>query len=180
MEELIHVPLLLRVPGTGKKELAKSPFSLLHLGPTLLSAVDIAAPPAFQGRSYWPEVKEGAGWDMPAISECVQGCSNPYRRENRLGPRVLSVREARFKLTLNFHPDDESLFDLLYDLESDPGEQVPLAPSVQKAVRGRLLQSARDHLRRFVDERNRRDEVQTRLRDLRLEWARPSQPSVAG
>jgi arylsulfatase A-like enzyme len=176
MEELIHVPLLLRVPGTGKKELAKSPFSLLHLAPTLLEAMDVAAPAAFQGRSYWPEVKNGSGWDTPAISECVEGCSNPYRRENRMGPRVLSVREARFKLTVHSGPAAENL----YDLESDPGEQVPLAASAQKAVRGRLLQIARDHLRRSVDGRNQRDEVQARLRELRLEWARPSQQSVAG
>jgi arylsulfatase A-like enzyme len=176
MEELIHVPLLLRVPGSQKKELAKSPFSLLHLAPTLLDAVDVAAPAAFRGRSYWPEVTRGSGWDTPAISECVEGCSNPYRRENRMGPRVLSVREKRFKLTLHPGPAAENL----YDLESDPGEQSPLAPSAQKAVRRRLLEVAREHLRSSTGRRNQRDEVQARLRDLRLEWARPSQPSVAG
>src|SRR5579864_200223 len=37
-EELIHVPLLLRVPGTEKRDASKSPFSMIHLAPTLLDA----------------------------------------------------------------------------------------------------------------------------------------------
>ena len=43
-EELIHVPLLLRVPRAAKREVAHSPFSLLHLSPTLLDAAQVAVP----------------------------------------------------------------------------------------------------------------------------------------
>ena len=172
MEELIHVPLLLRVPGSTKKEVAKSPFSLLHLAPTLLDAAQLPAPSAFQGRSRWGDVREGTSFDGVAISECVAGCTNPFHREGRLGSRVLSVRESRFKLTLQFDPPAEHL----YDLEADPGEQAPLAPTAQKAVRRRLLEIAREHLQQSSEARDQRLRLRARVRDLQLEWTRPFPP----
>jgi len=165
MEELIHVPLLLRVAGSAKKEVAKAPFSLLHLAPTLLDAAQLPAPTEFHGRSHWDDVRRGASFDSVAMSECVTGCTNPFRPNKRLGPRVLSVRESRFKLVLQFDPPAEHL----YDLEADPGEQAPLAPAAQKPVRRRLLEVAREHLQRSRNEKTR---VRARLRDLQLEWTR--------
>jgi arylsulfatase A-like enzyme len=170
MEELIHVPLLLRVPGSAKQEVTKSPFSLLHLAPTLLEAAQLPAPAGFQGRSYWEQLRKGEPFDGFAISECVAGCTNPFRSDNRMGPRVLSVRESRYKLVLHFDP---AAVDL-YDLEADPGEQAPLAPAAQKAVRRRLLEIAREHLRRSNQQRDGRTRVQARLRELQLEWKTPA------
>jgi arylsulfatase A-like enzyme len=172
MEELIHVPLLLRVPGSGKTEVAKSPFSLMDLAPTLLAAAQLPAPAEFLGRSRWDDLRQGNSFDGVAISECVSGCTNPFRREGRLGPRVLSVREARFKLLLQFDPPAEQL----YDLEADPGEQAPLAPTAQMAVRRRLLEAAREHLLRSSGQRDQQMRLRACLRDLQLEWTRPSAP----
>lgn len=166
MEELIHVPLLLRVPGNAKREVAQSPFSLIHLAPTLLDAAQVAVPSEFQGSSYWPQVREGQSYDAVAISECVAGCTNPFRPGNRLGPRVLSVREARYKLTLHFDPREEHL----YDLEADPGEHAPLAVTSSKPVRRRLLEIAHAHLQRSIGQRDLEARTQVRLRDLQLEW----------
>lgn len=166
MEELIRVPLLLRVPGTTPKALSRSPFSLLHLGPTLLEAAELPSPDAFQGHSHWPEVRTGGNWESPAIAECVAGCTNPFRPDNRLGPRVLVVRELRYKLMLHFDPPAERL----YDLEADPHEQSPLPAGVEKAVRRRLLEAARDHLRRSVSDRDPQPRLRSRLRELQLEW----------
>jgi arylsulfatase A-like enzyme len=170
MEELIHVPLLLRVPGRAKQEVAKSPFSLLHLAPTLLEAAQLPAPAGFQGRSYWEQLRKGENFDGFAISECVAGCTNPFRPDNRMGSRVLSVRESRFKLVLHFDPVAENL----YDLEADPGEQAPLAPTAQKAVRRRMLEIAREHLQRSNQQREWRTRLQARLRELQLEWKKPA------
>jgi len=169
MEELIHVPLLVRVPGSTKKVLGKNPFSLVHLAPTLLGAARVPAEATFQGRNFWPDMEAGA--DEVAIAECVAGCTNPFWRENRMGPRVLAVRDARYKLLLHFDPATE----YLYDLEADPGERVPLASEAQRPVRRRLLEAAREHLRAASDPQvsNQRARTQTRLRELRLEWARP-------
>jgi arylsulfatase A-like enzyme len=174
MEELIHVPLLLRVPGASKRQLSKSPFSLLHLAPTLLDAAQVPIPPAFQGRSHWQSIRNGGSYDEVAISECVDGCTNPFRRENRMGSRVLAVREARFKLILHFHPVAEHL----YDLDADPREQKPLPPTAEEAVRRRLLEAARGHLQRSVAERDPGARLQARLRDLRLEWNKPAEKAL--
>lgn len=169
-EELIRVPLLLRVPGAKKMSVGKSPFSLLHLAPTLLDAAHQSVPAEFHGRSYWPEWQTGKEGETPAISECVAGCTNPFHRSNRLGSRILSVRELRFKLVVRFEPFSEEL----YDLESDPAERSPLPSTMHKPVRRRLLEVARDHLRRSSDQRDMRTRLRARLRDLRLEWKTPA------
>ena len=166
MEELIHVPLLLRVPGSEKKEVAKSPFSLLHLAPTLLDTAELSAPPTFQGTSQWGHLRQGEDLDSVAISECVAGCTDPFHRQNRMGPRLLSVRESRYKLVLRF----DSAAEDLYDLAADPGEQAPLAAGTQKPVRRRLLEVAREHLHRSSKHRDLGARVRARLRELRLEW----------
>jgi arylsulfatase A-like enzyme len=167
-EELIRVPLLLRVPGIQKTELPNSPFSLLHLGPTLLDAADAAIPSAFRGQSYWRKLLQGENWDEVAISESVAGCTNPFRRQNRLGPRVLVVRERRFKLLLHF----DARAECLYDLETDREEKAMLAPSVGKPERRRLLEAARQHLQDLTSKRDPAVRLSALLRDLRLEWAK--------
>ena len=172
MEEVIRVPLLLRVPGSEKRETKSSPFSMIHLAPTLLDAAQVPVPDSFQGRSQWPQLRDGLGHDGVAISECVAGCTNPFHPGNRMGSRVLSVREARFKLVLYFDPPAEHL----YDLDADPSERAPLPDEVEKPVRRRLLQVAREHLRRPMDDRAR---VQARLREHRLEWSTPAPKASA-
>ncbi len=165
-DELIHVPLLVRLPEAMPKALSKSPFSHLHLAPTLLEAAGVAVPDSFQGRSFWREVRAGTQWDGAAISESVAGCTNPFRRENRLGHRVLAVREARFQLMINFDPVQERL----YDLEADPGERSPLPAGAEKAVRRRLLEVAREHLERSRAKSDVSAPLRSRLRELQLEW----------
>ena len=169
-EELIRVPLLLRVPGIQKTKVGNSPFSLVHFAPTLLDAVHQPVPAEFRGRSYWPELQQGREQDTFAVSECVAGCTNPFYRKNRLGPRVLSVRDSRFKLVLHFETSSEAL----YDLESDPAEKAPLPPTIHGQVRVRLLEIARDHLRRSNDSRAVQMRIRSRLRDLQLEWKTPA------
>jgi len=166
MEELIHVPLLLRIPGVSKREVSKAPFSLIHLAPTLLDAVQLTAPVEFHGRSRFGALQRGERFEGVALSECVAGCTNPFHAENRIGPRVLSVREARYKLVLHFDPVAEDL----YDLEADPGEQTPLASTEQKAVRRRLLEIAREHLKQAIAHQESPARVQALLRDLQIEW----------
>ena len=90
-----------------------------------------------------------------------------------MGPRVLSVRESRYKLVLQFGPGAENLVaENLYDLDADPGEQAPLEPVAQKPVRRRLLEIAREHLQRTSERRDCGTRVSARLREVQLEWAR--------
>lgn len=165
-EELIRVPLLLRAPGVAAVQ-ARDPFSLLHLAPTLLDSVDLPAASDFRGRSQWARVRSGETLGDAAIVECIARCSNPFRQRDRMGPRVLAVRDARYKLVL----DMESSTETLFDLEADAGEKCPLSPSSGISVRRRLLERARQHLAESPQLRDPDHRLGARLRDIQLEWA---------
>jgi arylsulfatase A-like enzyme len=158
-EQMIHVPLLLRMEGLSGMRIADSPFSLIHLAPTLLEAVDVPVPGTFQGRSHWKQISVGTLAAEPAISELVGIEGNPMRQEDRLQPRVLAVRDIRYKLVIRFKENTDSL----YDLQSDPGEHSPLPNSVSIRDRVRLLQVARTHL-----EKSRKDQRAELTLDARL------------
>jgi arylsulfatase A-like enzyme len=164
MEELIRVPLLLRVPGVDETEIKNSPFSLLHLPPTLLAIAGVEAPSSFRGRSHWNPARKAMESGEVAISESVANCTNPVRWQNRFGARSLAVRESRFKLTVDFATASERL----YDLDADPGEQIPLRDDAEKPARRRLLERAREHLRQSVVDRDQLTRARSQLRDLRL------------
>ncbi len=172
-EELIRVPMLLRVPDSAKKELSPSPFSLVDLSPTLMDAAQVPESANCSGRSRWQQILHGESWNEPAVVECVAECTNPFHRENRFGPRLLAVRERRYKLILASEPPGDQLFDL----EADPAERSPLPPHAAKPVRRRLLEFARTHVSNSVQCRDSALLLKARLRDLRLEWAQPMQPS---
>ena len=169
-EELLRVPLLIRAPGLSSNSTQRSPFSLLHLAPTLLDAAGLSAPAAFQGRSHWALLQRAEDWNAPAIAESVAGCTNPFHPENRFGARVLAVREGRYKLCLSLH---SPLVADLFDLEADPAERLPLPTGEAREPRRRLLQLALAHVVQSRVQRDSRAQLAARLRDLQLEWANP-------
>lgn len=163
-EELVRVPLLLRVPELTQTGTMTAPFSLLHLAPTLLDLVEVAVPRSFQGRSHSALLGTGKSGEMDAVIECIPGCNNPFVVKDRLQSRLLAVREARYKMVLDFN----SVTEQLYDLDDDPGELRPLPPGAQKPVRRRLLDRARQHLSDSVHSQDAEYRLAARLRDLRL------------
>jgi arylsulfatase A-like enzyme len=167
-DELVRVPLLLRVPGGEKNTSADEPFSLVHLAPTLLEAMDHAVPAGFRGRSRWTQLQNGQNWDGPEITECIAGCNNPYRLEERVGARILAARDSQYQLVLDFRTGKAELFDL----KADPKQRSPLPPDAAKRVRRSLLEAAREHVARSIRSRNEEDLLRVRLREVRLEWAR--------
>ncbi len=172
-EELVRVPLLLHgrcLPHAGT---VTTPFSLIHLAPTLLDLAGIAVPGSFRGRSHASLLKNAGAWDSDAIIECIAGCSNPFVAENRLQERVLAVREARYKMVLDFKSSGEQLFDL----QADPCELRPLPLNEQKPARKRLLERARQHLSDSFRSRTDERRMAAQLRDLRLEWTNPVIPA---
>ena len=143
-EQLIHVPLLMHVPQAAGAHLSEAPFSLIHLAPTLLEALGVAAPESFQGQSYWQRISSGKLPIEPAIAECVAGCSNPMRVADRMRCALLAVRERDYKLVLDF----KEKIDWMYDLKKDPKENSPLPIDAARAERGRLLRAARTHIQK--------------------------------
>jgi choline-sulfatase len=61
-DETLHVPLLIKLPGTGSAHpVIESRVGLVDIAPTLLEEAEIAAPAAMQGRSLVELMKLGAG-----------------------------------------------------------------------------------------------------------------------
>jgi arylsulfatase A-like enzyme len=173
-EEIVHVPLLIRVPGEsggrGPGKVPASPMSHVHLAPTLLASMGVPAPAAFRGRSLWTNLRNGIAWDDPAMIECAYGCTNPFRTENRSAPRLLGVRDARFKLVMRI---EAGATEEVYDLEADPGEENPRVGGYGVEARRHLLQAAREHLLRTVADRDSEMRLQARLRDVQAEIFSP-------
>jgi arylsulfatase A-like enzyme len=156
------------MPGT--------PRSLLHLAPTLLDILGLTAPPEFEGRSMLTDSHEGTDAD-PAVVEVVEGCTNPLRPRDRIGPRLLAVRDASYKLVFHFGGRREELFDL----QSDPGERAPLPPDTARSERRRLLQIAKDHLARSSQTAQSPLRLSAKVRELRrrLEKDRTEESSAS-
>ncbi len=172
-EELIHVPMLLRVPGKSQVQAVQSQFSFLDLAPTLLAALDIPAPASFRGRARWKELQNGRSWQEPVITESIAGCHDPLF-ESPVSSRVLAIREGRYKLVFDFGSKSEFLFDL----ELDPGERHPLARDAEGTVRRRLLDLARRDIEDSLQSRDPEARLRARLRDLRFgnNFRLPSHP----
>ena len=165
-EEIAHVPLMIRVPGQQKTTVGPSPFSQLHLAPTLIDVLDVKAPAGFRGRSLWPNLRDEISWDEPAMMECSYGCANPFRVEGRMGARLLGIREGRYKLVFRLEP---GATETLYDLQADPGEQRPINDGSEIETRRRLLRVAQEELAKVAAEREPVARLRSRLRDFRLE-----------
>ncbi len=179
-ESLIHVPLLLRSPEIPGGRISQSPFSLIHLAPTLLEAAGVAVPDSFKGRSYWTQISAGTLPSEPAIAELVAMEGNPLQRDDRMRPRVLAIRDSRYKLVIGFKESTDSL----YDLQNDPGEKSPLPIGTLIRERVQLLQVARTHLVKSRQDRNAEFALGARLREIKqtlgAKHGQAAAPTVAG
>ena len=167
-EELIRVPLLMRVPGDSRGRDVNRPIGLIDLAPTLFDALDIPAPAGFRGRSCWGKLKNNEDWDWPVLTESAYGCTNPFRAETRLASRMLSVRKGVYKLVMNFATGSDHLFEL----RSDPGEVNPLPAGTAGDVRKQLLQCAKKHVAESLKSRDLGLRFASQARQLRSEWGR--------
>ncbi len=119
-DEVVHVPLIVRLPGGGQAgRVVETPVELIDIPNTILSLLDIATPETFQGQSRSHLLSGPTPPGEPAI---VYGEITRYNRKQY-------VRNARHKL---IHTDDIGVNARgipvkagyeLYDLFDDPAEQ---------------------------------------------------------
>ena len=125
-EEVLRVPLLLRVPGAEPRRVAE-PVGTIDLAPTLLELLGAAPFEVSQGCSLVP-LLEGREEDLPPLfAEIRRAGKNDWQ----------SWIEGRWKLIHDL--TNERL--LLFDLQTDPGEQHDLAaerPDLVTAMNARL------------------------------------------
>ena len=106
-EELVHVPLILYLPGESPQRIPEI-VSIMDLGPTILDIAGISKPEGLAGRSL---VAPRDGRDPPtAIGELL--------RPKTLVVRAWYVRQGEFKMIMNAKGEK------LYHLTTDPSEDV--------------------------------------------------------
>jgi arylsulfatase A-like enzyme len=173
-DEVVRVPLLIRVPqsetklekSSTNKNMSANPFSHLHLAPTLLNILGVPAPQSFRGTSLWRNLQQGTSRDTPSVTECVYGCTNPFRTQSRIAPRLLSVRNLSHKLVIKVSSGATEEF---YDLQADPRETKPLPAVTEKDARKQLLQAAWAHMQQTISNKDATKRLRLRLRDIQVQ-----------
>jgi arylsulfatase A-like enzyme len=135
--ELLHVPFVLRLPGLAPRRV-KEPVSMIDVAPTVLDALRIPSPDAFQGESLMPMLNGGRRRERTLFAEL---------QNDRARPRKFAAREGALEYIATVRwPQDQGepvLKEELYDLAADPTEKHDLkgAPG-----RERLREQARRYL----------------------------------
>lgn len=144
-DELVHVPLIVRVPGlTPAPRRLESSVGLVDVPATILDVLGEPVPEEMSGRSLWPSLR-GAGESAPSSS--VAGFMEHWR----------SVSSGRLKLITR--PGGRVA---LYDLVTDPDElhdvsaERPLALAFMRGLLGLRLADTRPEGTRSESARPRR------------------------
>jgi arylsulfatase A-like enzyme len=160
-DEILKVPLIIRLPGGPAGQVIRQQVRLLDLMPTILGLCGCPAPSALMGASLVPLwMQREADYDGEvAISEMRR---DPWHR--------IAVRTEAFKYIWDSkRPEQPTLFDL----QADPGEQRNVSEHHPVEVR-RFQANVDAHLRRVSETvpattapgLELDEEVTRRLRDL--------------
>jgi arylsulfatase A-like enzyme len=133
--EVLHVPLVLRVPG-GPRRVVRDRVALLDIGPTVLELMGARVPESFQGVSLLPLAHGGAADPSRRIGAVLLAYPAWPKAQQAV---FLGDHKAIFRIT-------ENRFEA-YDLKQDPGEQKDLAQSDAA-----LAVKLRAQLTRFAEE----------------------------
>jgi arylsulfatase A-like enzyme len=126
-EELLRVPLFVRVPGVRVRRVTR-PVTLMDLGPTILDLFGLPTPASFLGQSLVPFLRgEEAVLDRPIAAE------KPWTRAFVAGANKVIV-------------DRQKGTEEIYDLGTDPGETRNLVDTLGASGEAQL-----DTLRAFFE-----------------------------
>jgi arylsulfatase A-like enzyme len=117
-EELIRVPLVMKIPGNMQGRRVETPVMQIDIAPTLISMAGLNPPADMQGRSFSGLFEEMPLNPRPIFSETID-----YGY-------IQTIRDGSMKLI----QDWENHSTELYNLETDPRELVNLAPQQPDVV----------------------------------------------
>ncbi len=147
--EVLHVPLVISLPGSDRRTDVTEVASLIDLAPTLLGLIGRPAPGSFEGRRLIPTT---VGTDRPSRPVAYSELPIPEAgAAERLSPHTRSVVVGAHKLIAGAHGEME-----FYDLRADPGERDPDA--LDEAERA-VLRETLEEMRQLAARRNPKREV---------------------
>lgn len=142
-DEIIHVPLIIRLPGETAGSRCDVPVQQADIAPTLAALAGVTAPADWEGQSL-VDACAATPSDTPAPDRAIFSMNfeqNPRFAALKTGS--VAVIEGRWKLIHYMgaihYPFMPRLHDELYDVVADPGERVDLAaqqPDVVRQLRG--------------------------------------------
>ena len=142
-DEIIHIPLILKLPGETAGKRCATPVQQVDIAPTLAALAGVAAPADWAGQSLL-DACAGTQAGEPAPGRPIFSMNfeqNPRFAALKTGS--VAVIRGRWKLIHYMgalhYPYMPPLHDELYDLITDPGEQHNLAaahPAVVQQLRG--------------------------------------------
>jgi arylsulfatase A-like enzyme len=150
-DEIIHVPLIIKLPGQSKGLRSHATAEQVDIAPTLAQLAGISAPPEWEGRSLLPACTQAASGTNPALADkpafSMNFEQNP--RFSRLANGVVAVVSGHWKLVHYLgqlhYPQMPPLQDALFDLAVDPAESMNVA-SAQPAITAQLRALIDDQL----------------------------------
>ncbi len=151
-DEIIHIPLILKLPGETGGKRCGMPVQQADIAPTLAALARVAAPSDWEGHSLLGAcdgARPGAAQaDGPIFSMNFE--QNP--RFGALKTGSVAVIDGRWKLIHYMgalhYPFMPPLHDELYDVAADPGERTNLAarqPAVAERLRGLITAALTRH-----------------------------------
>jgi arylsulfatase A-like enzyme len=145
-EELVHVPLIVDVPGMEPRRVAEH-VGLDAIAPTVCDLLGVASADEWVGESLLPTIRDGvAPLDTPVVTVTVRGddvTQQPIPRSLDEGDLLVSARDADWTYILNTETGAEEL----YDRRADPTEQSDRSDDDDSTAA-----AAREHLRTVVED----------------------------
>lgn len=120
--ELIHVPLMFRVPGAAPRK-TKDVVQLVDLAPTIAALFGVTSPASWVGRSLVPALAGKPLEPKPAFSELLR--APDWDHEGKSMITADGTRQVFFRIS-------DSRWEI-YDLDADPDEKTNLADTDPKA-----------------------------------------------
>jgi arylsulfatase A-like enzyme len=124
-ESSIHIPLVVEGPGFNRSLAVPELVSHVDFAPTLLTAAGLNVPETMQGRNFLPLLdRRTEGWRDEVYFEMseymtARGLRTPQYTYAAAAPKIPGWRDARTA--------EKYVEYMLYDLYSDPYQQVNLA-----------------------------------------------------
>ena len=138
-DEIINVPLVIKLPGETAGKRCDTPVQQADIAPTLAALAGVPAPPDWEGRSLL-DACGGTQSGAPASDRAIFSMNfeqNPRFAALKTGS--VAVIQGRWKLIHYMgaihYPFMPALHDELYDVVADPGERTDLAAQQPEIVR---------------------------------------------
>jgi len=156
-DEIIQVPLIIKLPGKTAGSRCDEPVQQADIAPTLAALAGVPAPGDWEGRSLLGACTDAQSGAPPPARAIFSMNFEQNPRFAALKTGSVAVIEGRWKLIHYMgaihYPFMPPLHDELYDVVADPAERTDLAaqqPAVVQRLRGLIAAALARHGGRVI------------------------------